>query len=117
MSNQNEPSKTNGQVGSNIFSSHLLLLSPLKNSSTSYAPLASLLPPLPAKSHRAWLTSDQINSLVGSAKELVGSAIEAGYQAVGASNEPSSFTTAGQKQHAEGEAEINAAQAQGYVQG
>jgi hypothetical protein len=54
---------------------------------------------------------------MGSAQELVGSAIEAAYQAVGGSTEPSQFTTAGQKQHAQGEAEISAAKAQGYVEG
>ncbi|CAD6584727.1 MAG: hypothetical protein TREMPRED_003945 [Tremellales sp. Tagirdzhanova-0007] len=58
-----------------------------------------------------------VNSLVGSAKELVGSAIETAYQAVGGSTEASSWTTAGQKQHAQGEAEITAAKAQGYVEG
>ena len=61
--------------------------------------------------------SPQINSIVGSAKELVGNTIEAGYQAVGGSSESSSFTTAGQKQHAQGEAEIKAAEAKGYVEG
>lgn len=38
----------------------------------------------------------QYNSAVGNAKEMVGSAIEAGYQAVGGSSEPSSWTTAGE---------------------
>jgi hypothetical protein len=42
--------------------------------------------------------------MVGQAKELVGSVIEAGYQAVGGSSEPSSFTTDGKEQHAKGEA-------------
>lgn len=53
-------------------------------------------------------TNGQINSIVGQAKELVGSAIEAGYSAVGGSSEPSSFSTAGKEQHAKGEAEIKA---------
>ena len=55
--------------------------------------------------------------MVGSAKELVGNTIEAGYAAVGGSTEQSSWTASGQKQHAAGEAEIKAAQAQGYVEG
>ena len=59
----------------------------------------------------------QANSIIGQAKELVGSGIEAAYSAVGGSSEPSSFTTAGKEQHAKGEAEIKAAQAQGYVEG
>jgi hypothetical protein len=59
----------------------------------------------------------QANSIIGQAKELVGSGIEAAYSAVGGSSEPSSFTTAGKEQHAQGEAEIKAAQAQGYVEG
>lgn len=59
----------------------------------------------------------QINSLVGQAKELVGSGIEAAYQAVGGSSEPSSFTTSGKQQHTEGEAEIKAAEAKGYAEG
>ncbi|WVQ85716.1 hypothetical protein IAT38_007882 [Cryptococcus sp. DSM 104549] len=59
----------------------------------------------------------QINSLVGSAKVLVGNTIESAYAAVGGSTEPSSFTTEGQKQHDQGEAEITAAKAQGYVEG
>lgn len=54
---------------------------------------------------------------MGSGKELIGSVIEAGYQAVGGSSEPSSFTTTGKEQHAKGEAEITAAKAQGYVEG
>ncbi|GFZ43375.1 hypothetical protein JCM24511_01095 [Saitozyma sp. JCM 24511] len=62
-------------------------------------------------------TNGQINSVLGQAKELVGSAIEAGYQAVGGSSEPSSFTTTGKEQHAKGEAEIKAAEAKGYVEG
>ncbi|KAI9634489.1 uncharacterized protein MKK02DRAFT_38019 [Dioszegia hungarica] len=55
----------------------------------------------------------QVNSMLGQAKELVGSGIE---YATG-SKEPSSWTTAGKEQHAKGEAEIKAAQAQGYVEG
>ncbi|WRT65987.1 uncharacterized protein IL334_002938 [Kwoniella shivajii] len=62
-------------------------------------------------------TNGQINSLVGTAKVLVGNTIETAYQAVGGSTEPSSWTTAGQKQHDQGEAEITAAKAQGYVEG
>lgn len=48
---------------------------------------------------------------------MVGSGIEAAYQAVGGSSEPSQFTTAGKELHAKGEAEIKAAQAKGYVEG
>jgi hypothetical protein len=66
---------------------------------------------------RSPLTPPQLNSVLGQAKELVGSAIEAGYQAVGGSSEPSSFTTTGKEQHAKGEAEIKAAEAKGYVEG
>ncbi|KAL7423558.1 hypothetical protein Q5752_001138 [Cryptotrichosporon argae] len=62
-------------------------------------------------------TNGQINSILGQAKELVGHAIETGYQAVGGSTEPSSWTTTGKEQHAKGEAEIKAAQAEGYAQG
>lgn len=67
----------------------------------------------------------------------MGGAIEAAYQAVGGSSEPSSFTTDGKEvrflstpisfplvdhasssqRHASGEAEIKAAQAKGYVEG
>jgi uncharacterized protein YjbJ (UPF0337 family) len=63
-----------------------------------------------------WLTS-QFNSIVGSAKEVVGSGIETVYAAVGGSSEPSSFTTAGKEQHAKGEAEVKAAEAKGYAEG
>lgn len=59
----------------------------------------------------------QINSIVGSAKEVVGNVIETGYSAVGGSKEPSSWTTAGKEQHAKGEAEIKAAEAKGYAEG
>ncbi|WWD18214.1 hypothetical protein CI109_102664 [Kwoniella shandongensis] len=62
-------------------------------------------------------TNGQINSLLGSAKVLVGQTIEQGYAAVGGSTEPSTWTTEGQKQHDAGEAEITAAKAQGYVEG
>lgn len=55
--------------------------------------------------------------MLGSAKELVGGAIESAYQAAGGSTEPSSWTTAGKEQRAKGEAELNAAKAQGYVEG
>jgi hypothetical protein len=55
----------------------------------------------------------QLNSVLGSAKEIIGTGIE---YATGA-KEPSSWTTAGKEQHAKGEAEIKAAQAQGYVEG
>ena len=51
--------------------------------------------------------------MLGQAKEMVGSGIE---YATG-SKEPSSWTTAGKEQHAKGEAEIKAAQAQGYAEG
>ena len=54
---------------------------------------------------------------MGTGEELVGAAIETAYQAVGGSTEPSSWTTSGKKQHAEGEAEISAAKAEGYVEG
>ncbi|KAJ9097770.1 hypothetical protein QFC20_006116 [Naganishia adeliensis] len=59
----------------------------------------------------------QIKSAVGTAEELLGNVIESAYQAVGGSSEPSQFTTAGKELHAKGEAEIKAAQAQGYVEG
>ncbi|WVQ71278.1 hypothetical protein IAR50_000804 [Cryptococcus sp. DSM 104548] len=62
-------------------------------------------------------TNGQINSIVGTGKVLVGNVIESGYAAVGGSTEPSSFTTEGQKQHDQGEAEITAAQARNYVEG
>jgi hypothetical protein len=38
-------------------------------------------------------------------------------QALGGSSEPSTFTTAGKQQHNQGEAEIKAAEAKGYVEG
>jgi hypothetical protein len=44
---------------------------------------------------------------------MIGTGIE---YATGAKT-PSSWTTTGQEQHAKGEAEIKAAQAQGYVEG
>lgn len=54
---------------------------------------------------------------MGSAKEMLGGAIETVSQALGGSTEPSTFTTSGKKQHAQGEAELNAAQAKGYAEG
>lgn len=92
MSNPNEPSKTNGQV----------------------CPFALFVMPNHARSTDLSL---QLNSLIGSGKTLVGNAIETAYSAVGGSTEPSSWTTAGQKQHDKGEAEISAAKTQGYVEG
>ncbi|WOO85728.1 uncharacterized protein LOC62_07G009220 [Vanrija pseudolonga] len=59
----------------------------------------------------------QINTALGSAKEMLGSTIEAGYQAVGGSSEPSSFTTAGKEQRLKGEGEMKAAEAKGYAEG
>lgn len=59
----------------------------------------------------------QVNSVLGSAKQMVGGAIETAYSAAGGSSEPSSWTTTGKKQHAEGEAEITAAQTQNYAEG
>ena len=44
----------------------------------------------------------QFNSIVGQAKEMVGSGIEQAYAAVGGSKEPSSFSTSGKEQHAQG---------------
>ncbi|AAW42102.1 hypothetical protein CNBC6920 [Cryptococcus deneoformans B-3501A] len=62
-------------------------------------------------------TNGQLNSLIGTGKTLVGNAIETAYSTVGGSTESSSWTTAGQKQHDKGEAEISAAKTQGYVEG
>ena len=62
-------------------------------------------------------TNGQINSVLGSAKELVGSGIESAYAAVGGSTEASSWSTAGKEQHDKGEAEINAAKAKEYTEG
>lgn len=91
MSNPNEPSKTNGQV---CLSSRFVM------PTTKFTD-----------------SSFQLNSLIGSGKTLVGNAIETAYSTVGGSTEPSSWTTAGQKQHDKGEAEISAAKTQGYVEG
>lgn len=73
--------------------------------------------------------SGQYNSMMGSAKEALGGAIES----VSGSNEPSSWTTAGtshqrlvkrtrvnqsgKQQHIQGEGEIKAAEAQAYAEG
>ncbi|CAK9782256.1 hypothetical protein CC85DRAFT_240183 [Cutaneotrichosporon oleaginosum] len=57
--------------------------------------------------------SGQYNSVMGSAKEAVGGAIET----VTGSTQPSSWTTAGKEQHAKGETEIKAAEAKAYAEG
>ncbi|KAL1405191.1 hypothetical protein Q8F55_008816 [Vanrija albida] len=59
----------------------------------------------------------QVNTALGSAKEMLGSTIEAGYQAVGGSSEPSSFSTAGKEQRLKGEAELKAAEGKAYAEG
>merc|ERR1712110_1022465 len=59
----------------------------------------------------------QIQSVVGTGEQMLGSAIEQAYQAVGGSTEPSQFSKDGKERHDKGEAELKAAQAKDYAEG
>ncbi|KAG7527726.1 hypothetical protein FFLO_06643 [Filobasidium floriforme] len=59
----------------------------------------------------------QVNSVVGSVEAMAGAVIEAGFQAVGGSTEPSVLTKDGKERHDKGEAEIKAAEAKQYAEG